>query len=176
MSRSRCEVCAEPLPIDRRSHRRYCGGACRVRAHRIRIAAGVASGPSHRHRASRSGSKNSAGTAPPRRDNRQQQRNAPSPTRRAQSAAFSGDVTVNYQREPVRCGKRKCRCATQDQSLWHGPYWYAYWTDPITGRARKKYIGKEFDPPVEQKTMRHDRRPPPGPNEWAEHRQQRRKS
>lgn len=35
---SQCVVCANPLPVEARSHRRYCRSRCRVRAHRFRLA------------------------------------------------------------------------------------------------------------------------------------------
>ena len=35
---SQCVVCSVPLPVSARSHRRYCKGRCRVRAHRFRMA------------------------------------------------------------------------------------------------------------------------------------------
>ena len=35
---SQCVVCSVPLPVSARSHRRYCKGRCRVRAHRLRMA------------------------------------------------------------------------------------------------------------------------------------------
>lgn len=48
-----------------------------------------------------------------------------------------GRWSVTYQREMVKCGKAKC-------SKWHGPYWYAYWTEGT--RTRSLYIGKERRP------------------------------
>jgi hypothetical protein len=50
------------------------------------------------------------------------------------------DSSVSYQQEYVLCGKAGCRCAAGEK---HGPYWYAYWTDPL-GKTRKKYIGKNL--------------------------------
>jgi hypothetical protein len=48
-------------------------------------------------------------------------------------------VTYCWQRRT--CGKPSCyRCLYQQG---HGPYWYAYWSDMLTGRRRSKYIGKE---------------------------------
>lgn len=44
---------------------------------------------------------------------------------------------VTYQSELVLCGKPKCR-------KWHGPYWYAYWTEEA--RTRTLYIGKALRP------------------------------
>lgn len=48
--------------------------------------------------------------------------------------------SVVYQLEYVKCGKEKCRCA---QGKGHGPYWYAYYRSPRTGRVVSKYCGKE---------------------------------
>lgn len=42
---------------------------------------------------------------------------------------------VCYRRELVQCGKANCL-------KWHGPYWYAYWSE--RNRTRKLYIGKEL--------------------------------
>jgi hypothetical protein len=44
-----------------------------------------------------------------------------------------------YRSEPVRCGKKGCKCA---EGQLHGPYWYAYWTEG--GRTRSQYIGKKL--------------------------------
>jgi hypothetical protein len=44
-----------------------------------------------------------------------------------------GDSSVTYQLEYVKCGKPKC-------DKWHGPYWYAYWSE--AGRTRTLYVGK----------------------------------
>jgi hypothetical protein len=52
-----------------------------------------------------------------------------------------GVHTVVYQREFVRCGKKRCKCAVAG-GRGHGPYWYAYWR--VAGDTRKKYIGKNF--------------------------------
>ena len=78
-------------------------------------------------------------------------------------------VSVSYQRIPIRCGKSRCRCNTDDQRRWHGPYWYAYWTDPNTGKQRSKYVGKHFDPPDgHEHTTHSERRAAPDPNEARE--------
>lgn len=46
---------------------------------------------------------------------------------------------VSLRLEGVRCGKRSCtRCP-------HGPYWYAYWRED--GRLRKRYLGRDPEPP-----------------------------
>jgi len=40
---------------------------------------------------------------------------------------------------------RKERKVTySQQKRRNGLYWYAYWTDPQTGKKKSKYIGKEF--------------------------------
>jgi hypothetical protein len=44
-----------------------------------------------------------------------------------------------YRLERVRCGSKKCRCATGEL---HGPYWYAYWSEG--GRTRSEYVGKKL--------------------------------
>jgi hypothetical protein len=44
-----------------------------------------------------------------------------------------------YRLERVRCGSKKCRCASGEL---HGPYWYAYWSEG--GRTRSQYIGKKL--------------------------------
>jgi hypothetical protein len=74
-------------------------------------------------------------------------------------------VNVNYERLPIRCGKARCRCNTGDQRQWHGPYWYAFWNDPITGRKRSAYVGKRFVPPRKARGPVHSewrRAPEPG--------------
>jgi hypothetical protein len=58
------------------------------------------------------------------------------------------NVTVTYELKRIRCGKARCRCArTDDRDSWHGPYWYAFWTDPKNGKTRCRYVGKKFTPP-----------------------------
>lgn len=52
-----------------------------------------------------------------------------------------GVHAVVYQREFVRCGKKRCKCSLPGGKP-HGPYWYAYWK--VAGGTRKKYIGKTF--------------------------------
>ena len=44
-----------------------------------------------------------------------------------------------YRLEHVRCGSKKCRCASGDL---HGPYWYAYWSEG--GHTRSQYVGKKL--------------------------------
>jgi hypothetical protein len=92
-------------------------------------------------------------------------------------------VFVSYERKAIRCGKSRCACASGDPRAAHGPYWYAFWNDPRSGKKRCKYLGKNFAPPaarqvygerrrapeVEPKTRRATRArgssepPPPGP-------------
>ncbi len=79
----------------------------------------------------------------------------------ARRNAPPADVNVTYERLPIRCGKRRCRCNTSDQASWHGPYWYAFWNDPKTGRKRSFYIGKHFRAP----------HAPPRPRGFGERRQ-----
>ncbi len=55
-------------------------------------------------------------------------------------------VVVNYLSLRVKCGKKKCRCA-EGPAKGHGPYWYAFWNDPVTKRKRSLYLGKSFRPP-----------------------------
>jgi hypothetical protein len=50
----------------------------------------------------------------------------------------------HYALELVRCGKERCRCATDDQAK-HGPYWYLYrYVSP--GKYSKTYVGRELLP------------------------------
>jgi hypothetical protein len=73
-----------------------------------------------------------------------------------------GDVVINYELLRIRCGKTRCRCNTTNQDTWHGPYWYAFWNDPRTGRKRSFYLGKRFKPPhAEAHYVHHERRAPP---------------
>ena len=51
------------------------------------------------------------------------------------------------------CGKRNpdtstpwCWCMTDFPERGHGPYWYAYWREPESGRRRSRYIGKRLKP------------------------------
>lgn len=55
------------------------------------------------------------------------------------------DWPETYKRETVRCGRPSCRCASGLAENQHGPYWYAYWTEP-SGKTKKRYLGKSFDP------------------------------
>jgi len=47
-----------------------------------------------------------------------------------------------YRVEYVRCGKKRCECATRTGTgpPGHGPYLYAY--QRIDGKVKKKYLGK----------------------------------
>lgn len=47
---------------------------------------------------------------------------------------------VVYRQEYVKCGKKGCHCA---EGQGHGPYWYAYYRSPRSGRVVSKYLGKE---------------------------------
>src|SRR5579871_2249420 len=77
-------------------------------------------------------------------------------------------VNVNYEQQKIRCGKARCRCNTSDQASWHGPYWYAYWNDPKTGKKRSRYVGKNFDPPTrERPDVASEQRAAPAAEEWS---------
>ena len=47
--------------------------------------------------------------------------------------AIPGNATI--RKEYVKCKKANCH---HDQ---HGPYYYAYWQDPVTKKLNKKYFG-----------------------------------
>lgn len=49
MTVNKCVSCGSDLPLGRRSDRRYCGGRCRVRAHRIRTGEGKHVRPTRKH-------------------------------------------------------------------------------------------------------------------------------
>ena len=100
---------------------------------------------------------------PPRRKARRN----PAPRRRNPPAP--PDVNVNYERLKVRCGKPSCRCNTADQTQWHGPYWYAFWNDPKTGKKRSRYVGKHFEPPQGPPRPRahSEQRSPPDAGEYT---------
>ena len=49
MTVNKCVSCGSDLPSGRRSDRRYCGGRCRVRAHRIRTGEGEHVRPARKH-------------------------------------------------------------------------------------------------------------------------------
>lgn len=65
-----------------------------------------------------------------RRDQLANERNVP-------KAKQAGQRT--YRLEHVRCGSKKCRCASGEL---HGPYWYAYWSEG--GRTKSQYVGKKL--------------------------------
>lgn len=44
-----------------------------------------------------------------------------------------------YRLERVRCGSKKCRCASGEL---HGPYWYTYWSEG--GKTKSQYVGKRL--------------------------------
>ncbi len=73
-------------------------------------------------------------------------------------ATAAGEVNVTYERKKIRCGKARCRCNTADENQWHGPYWYAFWNDPKTGKKRAKYVGKKFDAPRQKRADVHSER------------------
>ena len=68
-------------------------------------------------------------------------------------------VVVNYVNVRVQCGKSPCRCTSGRR---HGPYWYAFWNDPVTKKKRSFYLGKKFEPPVgpPRARVRSERRAP----------------
>jgi len=84
-------------------------------------------------------------------------------------ASAAEPVTVTYEHKRIRCGKVRCYCArTRDPKGWHGPYWYAFWTDPKSGKTRCRYVGKDFAAPGRKpKPGAHSARttPPPPPSE-----------
>jgi hypothetical protein len=51
---------------------------------------------------------------------------------------------ATIRKEFVKC--RKPTCYHKE----HGPYYYAYWKDPITKKLKKKYIGRYYYPAREQ--------------------------
>ena len=46
--------------------------------------------------------------------------------------SIPGNATI--RKEYIKCGKRICQKK-------HGPYYYAYWKDPVSKKLKKKYIG-----------------------------------
>ena len=48
------------------------------------------------------------------------------------------------KKENIKCKKSNCYHKE------HGPYYYAYWKDPITKKLKKKYIGRHYYPVHEQ--------------------------
>jgi hypothetical protein len=55
----------------------------------------------------------------------------------ARSKSLPKNATI--RKEFVKCKKPDC-CYER-----HGPYYYAYWKDPVSKRLRKKYIGRHFE-------------------------------
>jgi hypothetical protein len=55
----------------------------------------------------------------------------------------SGDPSVTYRLENVKCGKPNCK------SCPHGPYWYAYYREG--SKLRSRYIGPELPEDVKRK-------------------------
>jgi hypothetical protein len=47
---------------------------------------------------------------------------------------------ATIRKEFVKCKKSNCYHKE------HGPYYYAYWKDPITKKLKKKYIGGHYYP------------------------------
>lgn len=62
-----------------------------------------------------------------------------------QSRSKSIPKNATIRKEYVNCKKPNCHRRQ------HGPYYYAYWKDPETNRLKKKYIGRNYFPNVEQK-------------------------
>jgi hypothetical protein len=52
---------------------------------------------------------------------------------------------ATIRKEYVKCKKPNCYRKK------HGPYYYAYWKDPITKKLKKKYIGRNYVSDDEQK-------------------------
>lgn len=52
-------------------------------------------------------------------------------------------LAVTFQRELVCCGKGACK-ACGGRRATHGPYWYAYFRESLTGKLRSRYVGKEW--------------------------------
>jgi hypothetical protein len=61
------------------------------------------------------------------------------------SKAIPKNATI--RKEFVKCKKSNCYHRK------HGPYYYAYWKDPITRKLKKKYIGRYYYPAHEQENI-----------------------
>jgi hypothetical protein len=61
-----------------------------------------------------------------------------------QSRSKSILKNATIRKEFVKCRKPDCYYER------HGPYYYAYWKDPITKKLKKKYIGRHYYPAHEQ--------------------------
>jgi hypothetical protein len=55
---------------------------------------------------------------------------------------------ATIRQEYVKCKKPDCHHKK------HGPYYYAYWKDPITKKLEKKYIGRYYYPTREQEKVK----------------------
>lgn len=51
------------------------------------------------------------------------------------------EATVTLQHQYRKCGKKGC--GTCRDGVGHGPYWYAFWKDPVTKKLRSAYFGKD---------------------------------
>lgn len=76
---------------------------------------------------------------------------------------MEAEASVSYQLKRIKCGKKRCRCNTTDESEWHGPYWYAFWQDPRTGRTKSRYMGKNYKAPGHTTGARSRYQTPPPP-------------
>jgi hypothetical protein len=56
-----------------------------------------------------------------------------------QTRSKSIPKNATIRKEYVKCKKTNCYHKK------HGPYYYAYWKDPVSKRLRKKYIGRHFE-------------------------------
>lgn len=63
----------------------------------------------------------------------------PPPTKNPVVDRLEQDGEV-FQLEYVRCGKAGCHCMS-DASSGHGPYWYGYFVDVVSGKWRTRYVG-----------------------------------
>jgi hypothetical protein len=61
------------------------------------------------------------------------------------SRAKSIPENATIRKEYIKCGKVQCYHGK------HGPYYYAYWKDPVTKKLKKKYIGQYFHCSSERK-------------------------
>jgi hypothetical protein len=55
-----------------------------------------------------------------------------------QSRSKSVPKNATIREEFVKCKKPNC------YRQLHGPYYYAYWKDPVTKRLKKRYIGRHY--------------------------------
>jgi hypothetical protein len=61
-----------------------------------------------------------------------------------QTRSKSIPKNATIRKEYVKCKRPNCYRKE------HGPYYYAYWKDPITKKLKKKYIGRYYYPANEQ--------------------------